>query len=1075
MLRPHPGPEGELPVLSTETVLPGPPWADEQSLAGAEPPGPAPSSAFEDVHADLVAGLTRGTAGAADGVPEPDGPPPRPPARLPRLLIVLLCLGYLAGASVGWGSRTLADFMGDFGLAAAALTSAFSCLAYACAAGQGRNRSAWLCFGVSSLMVAFGNGAWGWYEVVLRVPVPVPSIADYAFLMFAPPAILGLLLLANRPRNLAGWICLALDGWLIAGSLLTLSWSLALARTAHGAEGSPLRLSMALAYPLLDILLISMVLGLRFRGREGNRAAVHTAIVALALTVLCDALFTSAALKDTYRSGELLDAGWFTGSMLLAWAPWAGGTGHPRAPRHRPRVASTFSALTPYLAAAVCTAGLLYNALNQHDLDRFVLIVGCTVVFALILRQGIMLLDNLALAQRLARQEQHFRSLVQGSSDVIMIADPGGVLRYVSPAAAGVYGRPAEEIVGTRLPEMVHPDDLGHVLWEVQRYLAQSPQNPESERTARIECRVRSGAGAWLDVESTVNRYRDGLIFNCRDISERVRLQAQLEHNAFHDTLTDLPNRALFLERGRQVLGGRPNPGPAPAPAAEPAGQVAVLFLDLDGFKAVNDNSGHQAGDELLVQAARRLQESVRAGDTVARLGGDEFAVLLVGDLDQARAEEVAERLRRALSAPYWIGGEELTVAASIGIAFAEQGVTPAKLLRNADLAMYQAKKHGKDRVSVYTPELRTALHRRTELDQRLRTAVREGQFALVHQPVVDLATGAVAGLAARARWRSAQGPLLTPAESLYAADGERASRFARWMVEQALLEAAERRDRLPADTGRLPVAVRLSARRITAPGLQETVEALLRRTGLPGSALVLQIAGGPAAESHSRAPDSGQPEPHPDHQPVEPNPVESHPVESQPVESQQFEELVRRLAALRRLGVVLALDGLGGVSAPLSGLRRLPVDAITLEPGLVGGLTESAFLRTLAASVLRLGGDLGLTTVAEGVDRPAQALLLRDLGCRFGQGLLYGGPLEQQPLDELLLGPGFGPPRPPGTELVLFTGRSAPTGDAHEVGRREPGPCPRQAADQRVRPRAGARGGHLGPGPHDETSIPSA
>ena len=1052
MLRPHPGPEGELPVLSTETVLPGPPWAEEQSLAGAGLSGPAPGSAFEDVHADLTAGLSGGPRGSAGGVPEQSGPPPRPPARLPRLLILLVCLGYLAGASVGWGSRTLSDFMGDFGLAAAALTSAFSCLAYACASGQGRNRSAWLCFGVSSLMVAFGNGVWGWYEVVLRTPLPVPSIADYAFLMFAPLAILGLLLLANRPRNLAGWVCLALDGWLIAGSLLTLFWSLALARAAHGAAGSPLRLSMALAYPLLDILLISMVLGLRFRSREGNRAAVHTAIVALALTVLCDALFTSATFKDSYHSGELLDAGWFAGSMLLAWAPWAGGTGHPGTPRARPRVASTFSALTPYVATAVCTAGLLYNALTEHDLDRFVLIVGCTVVFALILRQGIMLLDNLALAQRLARQEQHFRSLVQGSSDVIMIADPGGVLRYVSPAAAGVYGRPAEEIVGTRLPEMVHPDDLGHVLWEVQRYLAQSP---EAERTARIECRVRSGAGAWLDVESTVNRYRDGLIFNCRDVSERVRLQAQLEHNAFHDTLTDLPNRALFLERGRQALGGhdpaaRRQPGrtqaQAQATGPEPAaGPVAVLFLDLDGFKAVNDNAGHQAGDELLVQAARRLQESVRAADTVARLGGDEFAVLLVGDLDQARAGEVAERLRRALSAPYWIGGEELTVAASIGIAFAEPGVTPAKLLRNADLAMYQAKKHGKDRVSVYTPELRSALHRRTELDQRLRVAVREGQFALVHQPVVDLATGAITGLAAQARWRAAQGALLTPAETLHAAEGgERASRFARWMVEQALLQAAERRDRLPAGSGGcLPVAVRLSARRFAAPGLQETVQALLRRTGLPGSALLLEIAGADATESQARQ-----------------------------FEAQQFEELVRRLAALRRLGVGLALDGLGGLSTPLSGLRRLPVDAIKLEPGVVGGITESAFLRTLAASVLRLGRDLGLTTVAEGVERTEQAELLRDLGCRLAQGPLYSGPLEQQQLDELLRGPGFGPPRPPGTELVLF---NAPTGDSREGVPGESAQRPHQGADQRIRPCGGTRGGRLGLGPHDETAIPSA
>ena len=1008
MLRPHPGPEGELPVLSTETVLPGPPWGEEHSLTGVGVQRTlTPSSTFEDVHAALTADPEQEPA-AGSAAPGADGQAPTRSARLPRLLILLVCLGYLAGGSAGWGSRLLADFMGDFGLAAAALTAALSCLVYACSAHGGKNRSAWLCFGVSSLMVAFGNGAWGWYQVVLRIPMPVPSVADYAFLMFAPPAILGLLLLANRPRNLAGWVCLALDSWLIAGSLLTLGWSLALARAAHGAASNPLRLTMALAYPLLDILLISMVLGLRFRSREGNRAAVHTAIVALALTVLCDALFTSDALKGTYQSGGILDGGWFTGSMLLAWAPWAGGgSGHGHGPR--PRVASTFSALTPYLAAAVCTAGLLYNALNQHTLDRFVLIVGCTVVFALILRQGIMLLDNLALAQRLARQEQHFRSLVQGSSDVIMIADPGGVLRYVSPAAAGVYGRPAEEIVGTRLPEMVHPDDLGHVLWEVQRYLAQSP---DAEPTARIECRVRSGAGEWLDVESTVNRYRDGLIFNCRDVSERVRLQAQLEHNAFHDTLTDLPNRALFLDRGRQALTGRDPAAHRDAAArdaardagardqaarGDTAGQVAVLFLDLDGFKAVNDSAGHQAGDELLVQAARRLQESVRSVDTVARLGGDEFAVLLVGDLDRAKAGEVAERLRCALSAPYWIGGEELTVAASIGIAFAEPGVTPAKLLRNADLAMYQAKRHGKDRVSVYTPELRTDLHRRTELDQRLRVAVREGQFALVHQPVVDLETGVVAGLAAQARWRAAQGPLLTPAEFLHAADGERASRFARWMVEQALLQAAERRDRLPAAAGCLPVSVRLSARRVTAPGLHEAVESLLRRTGLPASSLLLEIAGGEATEAPS----------------------------------QHFEELVRRLTALRRLGVGLALDGLGGVCAPLSGLRRLPVDVIKLERGLVDGITESDFLRTLATSVLRLAGELGLSTVAEGVDLPEQATLLRDLGCRHGQGLLYSGPLEQAALDTVLRGPGFILPRHAGGEPVRLVHLSGDPGEA--------------------------------------------
>ncbi|MFC1405346.1 MULTISPECIES: bifunctional diguanylate cyclase/phosphodiesterase [Streptacidiphilus] len=1004
--------------MSTKTVLPGPPWAEEHSVPRFSVQDPVASVSDLD-----PPGLLSGSLSAYEAEePREEAPQPGPASRLPRLLILLLCLGYLIGSASGWGSPGLADFMGDFGLSGAALTASLSCLGYSCTAA-GRHRPAWLCFGLSSLMVAVGNGVWGWYEVVLRVPIPTPSIADYAFLMFAPPAILGLLLLAKRPRNAAGWLCLALDGWLIAGSLLTLSWSLALARTAHGDSGSPLRLSMALAYPVLDILLVSMVLGLRFRSRDSNRAAVHTAMVALALTVLCDALFTSQALRDAYHSGQLLDAGWFTGSMLLAWAPWArpSGNGGAAAPGGgRTRVASTFSALTPYAAAAVCTAGLIYNAFAQRQLDRFVLIVACTVVFALILRQGIMLLDNLSLAQKLSHQENHFRSLVQGSSDVIMIADPDGVLRYVSPAATGVYGRPAEELVGTRLPEMVHPDDLGHVLWEVQRYLAQSPAQ---EPTARIECRVRSGAGEWLDVESTVNRYRDGLIFNCRDVSERVRLQAQLEHNAFHDALTDLPNRALFLNRGRTALNRMP--------AAE---GVAVLFLDLDGFKAVNDTAGHQVGDELLVQAARRLQDTVRSGDTVARLGGDEFAVLLVG-LDQEQAAEVAERLRAALSAPYWIGSEELGVAASIGIAFAEPGITPARLLRNADLAMYRAKKNGKGRVAVYDPQLRTELHRRTELEQRLRLAVREGQFALLHQPVVDLGSGEVVALSAQARWRSAQGLLLTPAEFQRASEGgDRAARFTRWMVEQALQLSRERRERLGATVSQLPVAVRLSARRLAVPGLCETIEAMLLRSGLPAESLLLEITEGEAADGR----------PH------------------------HSDELVRRLTALRKLGIGLALDGFGGPGAPLSGLRLLPVDMIKVERGLVEGLVESAFLQTLTTSVLRLGQELGLTTAAEGVDQAAQAALLRRLGCQRGQGRYFSGPLPEEELDAVLCGPGFDVPDAPAEgsqRLVHPSGESRSDLRLHRPGH------PRTNSDQQGR----SRGSHLGLGPHDETSIPPA
>ncbi|MFB7357006.1 putative bifunctional diguanylate cyclase/phosphodiesterase [Streptomyces gardneri] len=901
-----------------------------------------------------------------------------------QVALGLICAGYTTGASLGWGSPELALFMGDFGLSAAALTAAVSCFLYA-RAHRGSDRPAWLLFAFSSFMAASGNAVWGWYEVVLRAPVPDSSVADLFFLLFAPPAVVGLLVLAKKPVTRAGWVCLGLDAWLIGGSLLTLSWSLALARTAHFEGESVSQAALSLAYPLLDIVLVSMVLALHFRRSQANRSATNTAIAALALTVLCDALFTSPLLRENYASGQLLDAGWFAGSLLLAYAPWGvrrlpDSTAHARGPwLHSRPVAGSLAALTPYLAAAVCTLGILYNVVEGRRVDRVVVLTGCAVVLALVVRQGIMLLDNIALTHELAQKENHFRSLVQGSSDVIMIAAPTGILRYVSPAAAGVYGREADELIGSELASLIHPEDLGAVVHEVRRFLAASPAD---EPTTRIECRFRSGhggtsrsggtsrpeaggeaesGGEWLNVESTVNRHQGGLIFNSRDVTERVRLQAQLQHNAEHDPLTDLPNRALFTRRVRQALGGRRSSDPG----------TAVLFIDLDGFKGVNDRLGHQAGDDLLVQAARRLQESVRAGDTAARLGGDEFAALILGDggreqdARETQVQEIADRLRLTLSRPYRVdGGNEVRVAASIGVAFAEPGMEAGDLLRNADLAMYRAKAAGKDRVELYAPQMQAEVVRRTELAARLRTALHDGEFALLHQPVVDLATGRISAVSAQARWRSTQGILFTPAEYLRVTDdGERTAELGRWLLEEAVEQAAER-----AGIGhRTPVSIRLSARRLLDRSLPlGSVESLLTRHGLPSGSLIIELADSDARTS--------------------------------------LDELEQRLVTLRRLGVRIALDGFGSGHVAIDALRRLPVDILKLDRGLVEGVVESARLRKITRGVLRIAGELGLQTVAEGVDVPEQVLALRAMGCSHAQGMAFSGPLDEYRLRRALV-----------------------------------------------------------------------
>ncbi|MET8974113.1 EAL domain-containing protein [Streptomyces sp. NPDC004539] len=943
--------------------------------------------------------------------PAPGTSRPRPPASgstrtlIHQLLIALVCAGYAVGSALGWGSPQLALIMGDFGLGVAAGTAAVSCFLYA-RSRHVRFRPAWLLFALSSAMASLGNLVWGWYEVVLGVPVPSPSYADLFFLCFAPPAIVGLLVLATRPVSKAGWVCLALDAWLIAGSLLTLSWSLALAQAAKFDGPSVAHTALSLAYPLLDIALVSMVLVLHFRRSSVNRAAVNTAVGALALTVMCDALFTSPLLHNDYRSGQLLDAGWFAGSLLLAYAPWAaarsqsesagglwGGQygGHPRVvhehvpgrtaphaldhPRPQPStpppdhlrplatrpITGSLAALTPYLAAAVCTLGILYNVLNGRSVDRVVLLTGGAVVLALVVRQGIMLLDNVKLTQELAQKENHFRSLVQGSSDVIMIAAPNGSLKYVSPAAAGVYGRPAEEMLGRELAHFIHPEDLGCVVHEVRRFLATSPYD---EPTTRIECRFRSGDGGWLNVESTVNRHHGGLIFNSRDVTERVRLQAQLQHSAEHDPLTDLPNRALFTRRVQQALSGRRSSDRGHALRG-----TAVLFIDLDGFKAVNDTIGHAAGDVLLIQAARRLQEAVRQGDTASRLGGDEFAALIMGDGSRDRGArerhilELADRLRIALSQPYAIDGNDVRVAASIGVAFAEPGLGAGELLRNADLAMYRAKSGGKGRVELYQPQMQQDVVRKAELATRLRAALNDGEFTLLHQPVVRLADGRISSVAAVARWRSSQGVLFTPAEFLRVAeDSDKTAELGQWVLAESVERAAER----AAAGVSVPVTVRTSARRLVDRSSPlASIEALLTRHGLPSGALTVELA---------------------DVDPKVP-----------------LEDLERRLGALRRLGVRIVLDGLGTGSTGLTALRRLPVDVLKLDRGLVEGVVESARLNKITAGVLRIASDLGLDSVAEGVDLPEQVVALREMGCTHGQGTAFSAPLDEYRLRRAL------------------------------------------------------------------------
>ena len=422
------------------------------------------------------------------------------------------------------------------------------------------------------------------------------------------------------------------------------------------------------------------------------------------------------------------------------------------------------------------------------------------------------------------------------------------------------------------------------------------------------------------------------------------------EDQAFLDSLTRLPNRALLAERLRLALGRRARDGR----------HLTVLFVDLDGFKDVNDTLGHAAGDKLLIEVAGRIKSIVRHSDTAARLGGDEFAILLDGS-DTDTAQRVAERILGALTAPVMLPGHhERTIGASIGIVAVSHETTVDQVLRNADLAMYMAKAAGRGRVEVFVDSMFDQALERAELESHLRVAVAQGDITVSYQPCVDLAAGTVTGLEALVRWTHPERGTVPP--SVFIPVAEQTGlilELGRQVLRTACTDLVRLRETAPGIT----VAVNVSARQLVAPGFVDDVSAALRDTGLPGDALVLEIT------------------------------------ESMLIRDVDLS--IARLADLKRLGVRLAIDDFGTGYSSLSYLRHFPIDILKIDRSFVEQLPGDG--TALARSIVRLGESLRLEVVAEGVEQEGQRNELRRLGCTLGQGYLFAEPRPVSVVEALL------------------------------------------------------------------------
>ncbi|HEX8075594.1 MAG TPA: EAL domain-containing protein [Thermoleophilaceae bacterium] len=437
------------------------------------------------------------------------------------------------------------------------------------------------------------------------------------------------------------------------------------------------------------------------------------------------------------------------------------------------------------------------------------------------------------------------------------------------------------------------------------------------------------------------------------EASERELLQEQLVHQATHDPLTGLGNRVQFENELEQ----------APAPGAGDGG-LAVLYVDLDGFKGVNDGLGHDAGDALLREVARRLGSSIRSGDRIARLGGDEFAVFLAGGSNVSDAVQSAERLRAAVSAPWQINGRTIRVGASVGIAFCDLDARdPVSLIASADLAMYAAKHAGKGAVRVYDAAMRDRALARTEIETELRSAIEEDELELHYQPIVDLHTEALLGLEALIRWRHPQRGMLAPAEFLpMAEESGLIVPIGRWVLQRACRDARA----WPRLNGKQPwVSVNIAPAQIEDPSLIDDVSRALADSGLDPGHLLLEI-------SERTALAGGR----------NPGAV---------------------LAELHRTGVRIALDDFGTGYTALSSLRFLTIQVLKLDKSFIDEVATDPDRERIAAAILDLANTLGLETVAEGIEQAAQATVLEDLHCGMGQGFHFSKPIPSERVDAFI------------------------------------------------------------------------
>ncbi len=721
--------------------------------------------------------------------------------------------------------------------------------------------------------------------------------------------LLGLLLLPGAAVTVAARLRRLLDGAAVGACLFYTAWLLVIAP-----NGGLVLLVGLVATAAASVALITGLRAVRYR----PAALACASGVTLAVTAL-------AWLS--------VDPGWpATVTLLAGQALTAAGAHRTGISQPDPSTADGSFAGYPVLALPLGAAVLatIYQLITAGVPDRTAITLSAFVAAAVGLREMLAALDVRRYARRLASREAHFRSLVAGSNDVTAVIDADLVVRWLSPAAARQFGLSDQDVLGRPFTALVHPADTDRVTDWLSGADGQV-----------VEARLRDGYGQWRDTESTLRDLRTdpevaALVVHIRDVGERRELQHNLRRMARTDQLTGLANRAELLR-------------------AERTG--CLLVIDLDGVTGVNDTRGHELGDAVLIEAARRLRAGVDAADLPVRLGGDRFAV--VTPTSTVRAYTLATRLVTILGEAYRLPGATVHLSASAGLAQLDGGTDMDEALRRADLARRGAERAGPGRVEWYDESMERIMARRMALEQELPGVVKRGELDLVYQPVIELAYQHPVGIESLLRWRHPRLGTIPPAEVIpVAEDLGVLDEIGEWVLHRACRQLSQWRR----EGWDLWMSVNVSTRQLVSPGFQPALRSALDSHLVEGSHLLIEVPGLDCAEARAA------------------------------------------LTAVHDLGVRTAIDRFGAGATPLSHLREMPIDVVKVDRSLFAELPGSdGPAAPIMDVVMGLGDRLGLEVIASGLEAEAHLEVVRNAGCRFGQGNLFAMPAPAEHVEAYL------------------------------------------------------------------------